>query len=611
MIIGTAGHVDHGKSALVEALTGRPMDRLREERARGITIDLNFAPLPLADGEIAGVVDVPGHEDFVRTMVAGAAGMDLVLLVIAADEGIMPQTREHLAIVESLGVPRGIPVLAKADLADPDWLALVRDEVDEWLATSSVAFGRVLSVSARTGAGLEPLRAAIAHERASLQPRDASAPFRMPLDRAFSVAGAGTVVTGSVWSGSVSAGDQLRLLPADRSVRVRTIESHAMRTDRALPGSRAALGLANIDRESIRRGDVLVDAQLPWESTRALDVRIDLHEGAPRPLTSRTRVHLHLGTAEVVARVLPRAPIAPGSSGRARLTCEAPVVARGGDRFVIRRYSPVSTIGGGVVLDPIPPRRRALWPEGLGAATPSDHLVALLVRHPPGIPTAALALRAGLPLGTTAGLLAEDARVRELPSGWVLAELVAAARGAALDILARFHADHPAVSGMPVETLRRAIHRAAPVAEAAVTDLAGAEAIILEGGTVRLQTFQARIAGGTAAVDRVLDAVRAAGLVAPTLGDLQGQFEGVDVAGALRLGAGQARVEAVTQDWYVATEVLEEFRGVLVLAGSGGEITLSDVRERTGLSRKYLIPLLEWADRRGITRRTGEVRRLT
>lgn len=611
MIIGTAGHIDHGKSALVEALTGQRMDRLREERDRGITIDLNFAPLRLPGGGIAGVVDVPGHEDFVRTMVAGAAGMDLVLLVIAADEGIMPQTREHLAIVEALGVPRGIPVLTKADLADPDWLALVQDEVDEWLAESSVAFGKALAVSTPSGIGLDQLRVAVEHEAALVRPRDSAASFRLPIDRAFSVAGAGTVATGSVWSGSVAVGDHLRLLPSDESARVRTIEIHGERCQRALPGCRAALGLANVDRLSVRRGDVLVDARLPWEPTLALDVRIHLLDDAPRPLTSRTRVHLHLGTTEVVARVLPRATIQPGGIGLARLTCESQLVAQGGDRFVIRSYSPVSTIGGGVVLDPMPPRRRAAWPEQLGSSNRADHLLALLLRHPPGASTESLALRAGLPLEEVAAVLGGDDRVRELSAGWVLAELLAEARARGLDLLARYHADHPSFPGMPVETLRRGIYRAASVAEAAVTDLAEAGAIVVEAGTACLLGFEPRIPGGAAAVDRVLELVRAAGLGAPPVGELERQLEQVDVAGALRLGAGAGRVEAITPDWYVATEVLEGFRGVLAAVGSEGDITVSVIREKTGLSRKYLIPLLEWADRQGITRRNGEVRRLT
>lgn len=611
MIVGTAGHIDHGKSALVEALTGKRMDRLAEERARGITIDLNFAPFLLADGRIAGVVDVPGHEDFVRTMVAGAAGVDLLLLVIAADEGVKPQTREHLAIVEALGVPRGIPVLTKCDLVDAEWMALVRREVDDWLRNSPVAFVGALPVSARTGAGLGELRSAVNREADALRPRDAAAPFRMPIDRAFTLPGAGTVVTGSVWGGSAGVGDQIRLLPAGRSVRVRTIEVHGVRSERALPGNRAALGLANVDRQQVRRGDVLVDAALPWEPSVALDVRLQLLPDAPRPLTARTPVHLHLGTAEVIARVLPRAPIPPGGVGLARLICDAPIVARGGDRFVIRSYSPVSTIGGGVVLDPTPPRRRALWPESLDSASALGRLIALLLRHPPGASSASLAFRTGLATAEVEELLFGDDQVRLLPSGWVMVALIDEARRRALEALSVFHKAQPAQPGIPVETLRRGIHRSIPVAEAAVADLAAAGEIRVEAGVARTTGFEARISGGAAAVDRVVAEVRTAGFDAPQVKDLERQFEQVDVMGALRVAAGAGQVEAVTQGWYLGRETLDGFRAALEEEGRAGAITVTGIRSRTGLSRKYLIPLLEWADRRGITRREGDTRRLT
>jgi selenocysteine-specific elongation factor len=611
VIIGTAGHIDHGKSALVQALTGRQMDRLAEERARGITIDLNFAPLCLPGGSTAGVVDVPGHEDFVRTMVAGAAGMDLVLLVIAADEGVMPQTREHLAIVEALGVPRGIPVLTKSDLVEAEWLRLLQEEVNGWLAASPVAFTAAMPVSAVTGAGLEALRRVLREEVEGARPRDDSAPFRMPVDRSFSVPGAGTVVTGSVWAGTVAVGDQVRLLPVERSARVRTVEVHGARVERAAPGARAALGLANVDRQQVRRGDVVVDSRLPWESTLALDVRLRLLESAPHPLTSRTRVHLHLGTAEVVARVLPRAPIPPGATGFARLTCEAPLVAQGGDRFVVRSYSPVTTIGGGVVLDPLPPRRRPLWPDHLDSPDPGERLLALLARHPPGVSSESLAVRSGLSVTEVDDLLAGDARARLLPGGWVVADLVGHARVVAASLVAAYHAEHPSHVGMPMETLRKGTHRARLVAEAAVEDLVRSGALVAEAAVVRVPAFETRIAGGTAAVDRVIALVRAAGLSAPPIQELERQLEPMDVTGALRLGAGAGRLEAVTRDWYVAREALDGFRATLREAGAGGDITVAGIRERTGLSRKYLIPLLDWADRQGITRRNGEARRLT
>jgi len=611
VIIGTAGHIDHGKSALVEALTGRRMDRLAEERARGITIDLNFAPLCLEDGRVAGVVDVPGHEDFVRTMVAGAAGVDLVLLVIAADEGIMPQTREHLAILEALGVPRGIPVLTKIDLVLPEWLDLVREEVEGWLADSPIRFAQPVPVSSKRGDGLAELRAAIAIAADGLPGRDDSAPFRMPIDRAFSVAGAGTVVTGTVWSGTLESAETIRILPGERSARVRSIESHGRKGTRAVAGARAALALAGIDRADVRRGDVAVSGDSLWQSTTALDVRLQLLPSAPRALTSRTRVHLHLGTAELLARVMPQGAIEPGGSGLARLACEAPLVARGGDRFVLRSYSPVTTIGGGVVLDPLPPRRRPVWPGGLDSDDPGVRARALVARHPAGVSHDRLAFLAGATSGALQRALETDATVRRVGGDWALSSELDHAADRARESVASYHREHPSLGGMPVETLRRVAHRRASIAEAAIASLVKAGAIRLEGGVAALEGFRAGVAGGAAAIDRVVALVEQGGLTPPTVPELGRQVERLDAASALRLAAGAGRVEAVAPDWYVSRVALEGFQVVLNEIGAAGEITVSGLRERTGLSRKYLIPLLEWADRRGITHRNGEVRRLT
>jgi len=611
VIIGTAGHIDHGKSALVEALTGRPMDRLAEERARGITIDLNFAPLRLGDGSVAGVVDVPGHEDFVRTMVAGAAGMDLVLLVIAADEGIMPQTREHLAIAEALGVPRGIPVLTKQELADPDWLALVRDEVSRWLEGSPIDFTEPIAVSAKRGDGLDLLRAALDQAAGSIAARDTSVPFRMPIDRAFSMAGAGTVVTGTVWTGALEAGASVLIMPGERPARVRTIESHGERGVPAVAGARAALGLAGIDRAAVRRGDVVVSGPLPWQATTALDVSLDLLPSVPRALVARTRVHLHLGTAEILARVSPVRPIEPGGSGLARLACEAPLLALGGDRFVIRSYSPVTTIGGGTVLDPLPPRRRPLWTAGLDAGDSTTRARALVARQPSGVSSDLLSLRAGAPKETLDRSLRNDPGFRRIGDEWTQAAEVDAAAARAVEVISRYHREHPSLPGMPVETLRRATHRKADLADAALQDLTDQHRILMQLGVASLAGFSAGVAGGAAAIDRVVALVEAGGLAAPSVPELTRQVERIDAVSALRIAAGAGRVEAVGNDWYVGRPALDQFLVLLREMGAGGEITVPMLRERTGLSRKYLIPLLEWADRRGVTRRQGEARRLT
>ena len=424
MIVGTAGHIDHGKSSLVTALTGRPVDRLAEERRREITIELNFAPLELSGGLVVGMVDVPGHEDFVRTMVAGASGIDLALLVVAADEGIMPQTEEHLAILEHLEVPAGIPVITKADLVDTEWLQLVILEVSERLAASRMEWEAPIVVSARTGSGIEVLRQRLAARASQVRPRPSSDGFRMPVDRVFSLSGIGTVATGTVWSGRLAVGDPVVVLPSGLTGRVRSLESYGRAVDRTEPGARTAVGIAGIERSAMGRGDVLVTHELPWQAASALDVEIALQPDAARPLTSRTRVRLHLGTAEVMARVLPRSPIEPGGKGMARLSLEKEMVARTGDRFVLRSYSPVTTIGGGRVLDPYPPRRRSVWPVGLASGDPSERFRAIISRRRDGISTAELPLLLGLPPAAATEVARAEPSARMLDVLWVLRSVV-------------------------------------------------------------------------------------------------------------------------------------------------------------------------------------------
>jgi selenocysteine-specific elongation factor len=327
VVIGTAGHVDHGKTALVRALTGVDTDRWEEEKRRGITIDLGFAPLDLGGGVAASVVDVPGHEDFVRNMVAGATGIDVALLVVAADESVMPQTVEHVAILDALGVSVGVVALAKADLVEPAWLELVAGEVRDRLAGSAVDWQATVPVSARTGAGLDDLRAALRRAAATPAVRDADDVFRMPVDRSFSVAGAGTVVTGTTWSGTVRPGDEVLVLPGEHRARVRGVQVHDVPQPAAQPGRRTALALVGIEREAVPRG-VAVVAGDGWRATQVLDVEVKLLPDAPA-LSQRSRVRLHLGTAELLARVTPAAdPIEPGAAGLARLRLEAPVAAR-------------------------------------------------------------------------------------------------------------------------------------------------------------------------------------------------------------------------------------------------------------------------------------------
>jgi len=610
MIIGTAGHIDHGKSALVTALTGRSMDRLAEERRRGITIDLNFAPLQLGPNLVAGVVDVPGHEDFVRTMVAGASGIDLALLVIAADEGIMPQTVEHLAVLEHLGVRAAIPVLTKADLVESEWLELVAAEVGQRLAGSPVAFEAPIAVSAKTGQGIEELRARLAARAAELPGRSAADLFRLPVDRAFSVAGVGTVATGTAWSGRIALGDPVLLLPQGRMGRVRSIESYGCSLERSEPGARTALGLAGIDRTDVHRGSVVVSPDSAWLPASAVDVEIVLQSDAPRPLVNRTRVRFHLGTAEVMARVLPRAPIEPGGRGIARLRLEDPVVARGEDRFVLRSYSPVTTIGGGRVLDPQPPRRRNVWPVDLASPRPAERFRALLARHPAGMPVAALPVLLGIARAEAADLASHEASARRVGEQWVQVGVLEALAGRALETLKAYHRSQMSERGMPLETLRRSLKAPDPLVETVLTDLATSGRIRSFEGLTALAGFAPRVAGGEEEIDRIIGLLEAAHLSPPTLAELQRQSGRTDVGAVLRLAAASGRVEAVERNRYYTRDALDQFTRVLVELGRAGDIVPAAVRDRLGISRKYLIPLLEWADNRGITVRVGDVRHL-
>jgi selenocysteine-specific elongation factor len=610
VIVGTAGHIDHGKSALVTALTGRSMDRLAEERRRGITIDLNFAPLPLGTNLVAGVVDVPGHEDFVRTMVAGASGIDLALLVVAADEGIMPQTVEHLAVLEHLGVRAAIPVITKADLVEPEWLELVAAEVAQRLAGSPIAFEPPIAVSSRTGQGLEQLRARLAALATELPGRSAADLFRLPVDRAFSVAGVGTVVTGTAWSGRVAIGDPVLLLPQGRAGRVRSIESYGASLERSEPGARTALGLAGIDRADVHRGSVVVTPDSAWLPTSAVDVEILLQSDAPRPLVNRTRVRFHLGTAEVMARVLPRMPIEPGRSGIARLTLDDPVVARGEDRFVLRSYSPVITIGGGRVLDPQPPYRRSLWPIELASRRPAERFRALLARHPAGLSVAALPILLGLSRGEAAELATREASARHVGERWVEVGTLDALAGRALETLKAYHRSHMSERGMPLETLRRSLKAPDPLVESVLADLAAAGRMRIFEGLAALAGFAPRVVGGEQEIDRIVGLLEAAHLSPPTLAELQRESGRTDVGAVLRLAAASGRVEAVERNRYYTRAALDQFTQALVELGREGDIVPAAVRDRLGISRKYLIPLLEWADGRGITVRVGDVRHL-
>ncbi|HUL02745.1 MAG TPA: selenocysteine-specific translation elongation factor [Gemmatimonadales bacterium] len=622
VVVGTAGHIDHGKTALVKALTGVDTDRWEEEKRRGITIDLGFALLPLGDGLQASVVDVPGHEGFIRNMLAGATGIDVAMLVVAADEGIMPQTEEHLAILELLGVARGVPVLTKRDLVAPEWLELVDQEVAARLGRSAVRWEPAVAVSVQPGHedSLAALQAALRRVAVDVAERPTDDWFRLPIDRVFALPGAGTVVTGSTWSGSVAVGDSVRLLPLGRDARVRSIQVHNQAADRAVPGRRTALALVGVERTELERGHVAVTGT-GWAATTALDVALDLLPAARRPVVPGTRVRVHLATAEVLARVAPGPTVSPGGQGVVRLLLESPLVARGGDRFVLRSFSPVTTIGGGAVLDPTPPAGSRLTERRLSLQQkPAERLVAWADEVGlAGLASADLAARSGVPAGRIADVLAAaDALAR---CGEYVIAVAALQSGVARlrEVLRAYHREHPLDPGMSVQALRAALAepgaQAPPVSvqDHVLKDGEGGGVWEITGSIARLRGWRPAFdAPRAAARERLLRRLTDAGLQIPTISELEKELPGEPVQALLAHLVREGALETVDQERVAARAALEGFRGGLEAAlRELGSATPAQLKERFNLTRKYLIPLLEWADRRGITRRTGDARTLT
>ncbi len=624
LVLGTAGHIDHGKSALVEALTGTNPDRLPEEKERGVTIELGFARLALPSGRVLGVVDVPGHERFVRQMVAGATGIDVVLLVVAADDGVMPQTREHLAIIDLLGIDRGVVAVTKADLAEPDWIAMVSDDVRELLRGTSIEDAPVVAVSARTGQGLDELRAALDSVAAETHARQAELPFRLPVDRVFTIAGAGTVVTGTLWSGTVKRDDPVELYPSHRAARVRSVQVHSAPVEKATAGQRVALNLAGIDVDGIGRGDIAA-APGTLTVTDRFDARFTYLPGNEKPFASGTRVHVHHGTREVLGRVLlmDAEELEPGGSGYAQLRLEEPLAPRYDDRFIVRSYSPTITIGGGVVLDVLPPRRTRLKPaerETLDALVAHDvdaAAVGLLAARDVPMTSAEVAAALGVQRAPVADALNRSPLAR-LKAGSetyfaTQATLDALVDGVREQLLA-FHAENPKATGIATLALRDRVRRGLPerVFDAVLAMAAERGAAVVEKGVVRHpEAAASAVAGEEAAMAALLPLLRAQGLAPATVAELASEA-GVD-AGVARKAlaklAASGEVVRLGPELHFSREAVDEARGKLVAyLERHGSVLAKDARDALGVSRKYLIPLLEYFDAQGVTKRVGDER---
>lgn len=615
MILGTAGHIDHGKTTLVRALTGVDTDRLPEERRRGITIELGFAPLQLEGVGTVGVVDVPGHEAFVRTMLAGATGVDIALLVIAADEGPMPQTREHLAILSLLGVHGGVVALTKSDLVDDAWCDLVEEEVRTMLEGTPLAEAPIVRCSATTGAGLPELRGALIAAAAKVPARHADDLLRIPIDRVFTVKGTGTVVTGTLWSGTVAREDSVVLLDWGRSavgrgraLRVRGVEQHSASVATAEPGSRVALALAGVDHDELSRGDVLVRVDEPWQDSGHLRADLALLEGVTS-IGPRTKVRLHIGTREVGARVVSReGRVEPGATVTVRLATDAPVFARAGDRFVLRSASPLATIGGGVITDPWTTRRSKPWPHP--HAKPGECLGWLVQEAGArGLPVAELSLKLGGTPAQVAALLAKEKEVVRAGDRLFAKALRTTLRNRLKAKVEEYHRLQPLEPGMPREAARAALATTDALFDDLLADLAGKGVLQPPGKVLARVGFDPAAAAGDAALlDEIATLLEGAGAEPPGVEELVAKF-GPRTTALLRLLERGKRAVAVSQDRYYGANALRELEARLASAtGGNAKFTASQLRESLSLSRKYLIPFLEYCDRVGHSRRDGDYR---
>lgn len=628
LILGTAGHIDHGKTVLVKALTGTDTDRLKEEKARGISIDLGFAHLALPSGRLLGIVDVPGHERFVKNMLAGATGIDLVLLVVAADDGVMPQTREHLAIVDLLGIRHGVVAITKKDLADADWLELVREDVKAAVAGTALEAAPIVSVSAKTGEGIEELVTQLDRISAEAVRHEDEGPIRLPIDRVFTLPGAGTVVTGTLWSGELKPEDKVVIEPKGVEARVRSVQVHGHKEDTARAGQRVALNLAGLAKEQVDRGDVVLKPGYLAPSVM-VDAKVRLLKDAPRAMKNRVRVRIHHGTTEALGRVvlLEGDELKPGESGMAQVRLETPVVPKRGDRIIIRSYSPILTIGGGHILDSHPRKHKRFdtaTVERLGEMVhPAPKRVVEMALEETEWPVTAVdvvkrtelapeeveaALSALTEGGTAMALSLDKAAYYARRSNLEFLEERLSR------YLGEFHLENPLQKGADKQKLRSIVFDDAPVRL-----FEGMLAYFVAKGVIRTDGHLVAQAGATlelgADEEKTLGEIAALfaehSFTPPDVRELAqslGKPE-KNVIEYLKILVEDGKIERVTQDMYFDKQVLGRAEAQIRQHLESHEgMTVSDFRQLVGTSRKYALPLLNWFDSRGLTRREGDLR---
>jgi selenocysteine-specific elongation factor len=625
VVVGTAGHIDHGKTSLVKALTGTDTDRLPEEKARGITIDLGFAFLEEAGGPTIEIVDVPGHERFVKNMLAGVGGIDLVMLVIAADEGVMPQTREHLAICSLLRIKAGLVALTKTDLAEPDWIELVTEDVKSLLEPTFLSGCPIVPVSVKTGAGLDTLRGILGELARAAPAKATEQSARLPIDRVFTVRGFGTVVTGTLTAGNLAVDERVEVYPRGVTTKVRGLQTHSKSVERASAGQRTAVNLQSVERAAIERGDVVAPpgALLP---TLLADGTLELLADAPRAIKPRDRVRFHVGTQEVMARVLlvDRPQLEPGQASYGRFRLEAPIVALPGDRFVVRSYSPIITIGGGTLLDIAPPRFKRKGTALL------DHLTLLekgtegeiLEEHlkqagPAGARAADLRARTSFGPERLRGLLEEGVArgsIVAVDREWYLhRDANERLRAQTLALLEAFHAENPLRGGISREELRsRAGNAQERVFAQLLTSLEAEGVVKSERDQVRLGAHVIRLSPEQQRVVSGLDAdYLRAGAAPPSPEEALSALgvQGTERHELFQLLVAERRLVRVKESLYFHGEALQGIQDKLVAyLQQKKDIGPGDVKDLLGVSRKYAIPLMEYFDTQRVTVRQGERR---
>ena len=630
IVMGTAGHVDHGKTALIKRLTGVDTDRLKEEKRRGITIELGFASLTLPDGRLLGVVDVPGHERFVRHMVAGAAGIDLVVMVIAADEGVMPQTREHLQICTLLGIKKGFVALTKIDMVDQEWLTLVREDVREFLRGTFLEGAPVVPVSSLTGAGFPEIVETIARVADDIEAAADVGLFRLPVDRVFTMKGFGTVVTGTLISGRVTVGEEVEVSPVGLRAKVRGLQIHNRAVESAEAGQRTAVNLQGVDRAVIERG-YLLTAPGALVASRRLDCVYRHLAGAGRNLKNRTILRFHTGTSEVMARIilLDRDELEPGGEGYCQIILATPLATVAGDRFVIRSSSPVTTIGGGMIVDPLPAKHRqsaeAVLEEFriLAGGDQAARVAVVMARAGMGgITESSLVVRTGIRraelrrllegmFSARAAYLVDRDEARVL-SGPVYAELLERISGE----LAAYHKRFPLKEGLSREELRTTLGMGDGAGQKifgmALRELEKRGGLVAEKEHVRMAGHQVQLEGEMGDLRGKLAALyRESGLAPPTLKETLERFPDrkKEIASLIRVMTQEGELVRISEDLNFHRDALaglrEEYRKLLV---RDGKATPASFRELTGLSRKFIIPLMEYFDMTKLTMRAGDQR---